>query len=168
MLLTYMSTKGLSTLEYFQLFRDFWDIFLILIMCVISNSIKSLHRKKDDLEEEIIKDKIIFIKIIIYWPPSDNLFKPPLCSSYVRQKKTGIKDTKVLAEWTLNGHLLSPSMSPDCQYHNVTGICHLSPRQTFLWRPLQKIQTSLQPTILLGGLTEILPFPLQCQILHVL
>lgn len=65
---------------------------------------------------------------------------------------------KVLAEWTISGHLLSPAISHNCQYHNVTGSCDLSPSQTFLWKPIHKIPSSLQPTILLGGFTEII-FP---------
>nr|DAZ85696.1 TPA_asm: VP7 [Aedes orbi-like virus] len=47
---------GLTLREYLHLFRDFWDISLVLLICVISNSLKNLHAKKDDLEEQIGED----------------------------------------------------------------------------------------------------------------
>lgn len=67
------SKEIMSTRDYLHLFRDFWDIFLVLLICLISNSLKNHYRKKDDLEEEISED-IGIVSAARFCPDLDSFY----------------------------------------------------------------------------------------------
>ena len=46
----------LGLYDYIQIFRDFWDLVLITLVCFLSNYLKVLYAKKDFLEDEIGED----------------------------------------------------------------------------------------------------------------